>query len=148
MNFLLIQLIAKFGRYYDDEFTVECPLGSGRRLTLAGVADDLADRLTRIFVRDETRGGRRVVFGDNEHFQQDEHWRDYVPFYEFFHGDSGAGLGASHQTGWTALVALLLQYRGDLCFERRPAAVAAGAAHETLRASPAAAGAHSASKVM
>jgi hypothetical protein len=118
MNFLLIQAVATFARYYDDSFTVECPTGSGQHLTLAQVADELARRMTRIFLRDEGKGGRRAVLGDNEHFQQDRHWRDYVPFHEFFHGETGAGLGASHQTGWTALVALLLQYRGQLCFDR------------------------------
>ena len=115
MNFLLIQAIARFARYYDDSFTLECPTGSGRRCTLTEIADELANRLTRIFVRDDD--GRRAVFGDNEVFQQGIHWRDYVPFHEFFHGDDGTGLGASHQTGWTALVALLLQYGGDLCFD-------------------------------
>jgi hypothetical protein len=118
MNFLLIQAIAAFARYYDDSFTIECPTGSGRWLTLAQVADELARRLTRIFVRDEANCGRRAVFGENEHFQQDPHWRDNVPFHEFFHGETGAGLGASHQTGWTALVALMLQYGGDLYFDR------------------------------
>ncbi len=118
MNFLLIQAIAAFARYYDDSFIVECPTGSGQWMTLVEVADELARRLTRIFVRDDATGGRRAVFGANEHFQQDPHWRDYVPFHEFFHGETGAGLGASHQTGWTALVALLLQHRGDLYFDR------------------------------
>jgi hypothetical protein len=118
MNFLLIQSIATCARYYDDSFTVECPTGSGRYLTLSEVADELAHRLTRIVVRDKDNGGSRAVFGDNEHFQHDRHWRDYVPFHEFFDGESGAGLGASHQTGWTALVAVLLQYGGALAFER------------------------------
>jgi hypothetical protein len=119
MNFLLIQAIATFARYYDDSFTVECPQGSGRPLTLPQIADELARRLTRIFVRDDANGGRRAVLGENDLFQNDAQWRDYVPFHEFFHGDTGIGLGASHQTGWTALVALLLQYGGDLCFDRR-----------------------------
>jgi Mannosylglycerate hydrolase MGH1-like glycoside hydrolase domain len=120
MNFLLIQAISTFARYYDDSFTIEFPTGSGRMLTLAQVADELSHRLTRIFVRDETRdaAGRRAVFGNNDHFQHDPNWRDYVPFYEFFHGDTGSGHGASHQTGWTALVALMLQYRGQLSFSR------------------------------
>jgi len=117
MNFLLIQAIARFARYYDDSFTVECPAGSNRHLTLGEIADELARRLTRIFVREEATG-RRAVFGDNEYFQNDVHWRDSVPFHEFFHGETGAGLGASHQTGWTSLVALLLQYRGQLCFDQ------------------------------
>jgi hypothetical protein len=121
MNFLLIQAIARFARYYGDSFTLECPTGSNRKLTLGEIADELARRLTRIFVRVESsdgNGSRRAVFGDNEYFQNDVHWRDHVPFHEFFHGETGVGLGASHQTGWTALVALLLQYRGQLCFER------------------------------
>jgi len=117
MNFLLIQSIASFARYYGESFTIECPSGSGRACTLAEIADDLARRLTRVFLRDGS-SGRRAVFGANDHFQHDAHWRDYVPFHEFFHGDNGSGLGASHQTGWTALVALLLQYGGDLCFDR------------------------------
>jgi hypothetical protein len=113
MNFLLIQAIATFARYYDNDVTLEHPRGSGRHLTLAPIADELAQRLTRLFVR----------------------WRDYVPFHEFFHGDTGAGLGASHQTGWTALVALLLQYGGNLCFDReapRRDATALSEAHTTL----------------
>jgi hypothetical protein len=120
MNFLLIQAIATYARYYGDSLRVEYPVGSGASLTLAEVADRLSRRLSRIFLRDELRGGRRPVFGENEYFQQDPQWRDYVPFHEFFHGDTGAGLGASHQTGWTALVALLLQYRGELTFLHSP----------------------------
>jgi hypothetical protein len=116
MNFLLIQAIATSAQYYDDSFTIEYPTGSGQQRTLGQIADALAGRLTRIFVRDPETA-RRAVFGDNTHFQQDVHWRDYVPFHEFFHGETGEGLGASHQTGWTALVALLLQYRGALCFD-------------------------------
>ncbi|HJZ73605.1 MAG TPA: hypothetical protein VKE51_17815 [Vicinamibacterales bacterium] len=120
MNFLLIQSIATFSRYYGDSFTVECPTGSGRHMTLAEVADELATRATQLLVRDGA--GRRAVLGGNEYMQRDPHWRDCVPFHEFFHGDTGAGLGASHQTGWTALVALLLQYRGALAFDALPAA--------------------------
>jgi hypothetical protein len=126
MNFLLIQAIATFGRYYGDTLEVECPTGSGRYLTLAQVAEELAARLTRIFLRD-ARDGRRAVFGDNDHVQSDPHWRDYLTFNEFFHGDSGAGLGASHQTGWTALVALLLQFGGRVTFESGGACLSAEA---------------------
>jgi hypothetical protein len=118
MNFLLIQALATSARYYGDSFTVECPTGSGRFLTLAQVADELAARLTRLFVRDDS--GRRAVFGENEFFQHDPHWHDNVPFHEYFHGDTGEGLGAGHQTGWTALVALLIQHGGHLCFEKVP----------------------------
>ncbi|HLY21531.1 MAG TPA: glucosidase [bacterium] len=106
INFLLIESLRRFHRYYGDDFLVEHPTGSGTLRTLSAIADDLSDRLTRIFLRDA--GGRRAVFGGNDRFQTDPQWRDYIPFYEYFHGDTGAGLGASHQTGWTALVATLL----------------------------------------
>jgi hypothetical protein len=118
MNFLLIQALSTFSRYYDESFAIECPSGSGQHLNLAAVAGELASRLTGIFLRQDDNGGRRAVLGDNEYFQLDPHWRDYIPFHEYFHAETGEGLGASHQTGWTALVALLLQYGGDLCFDR------------------------------
>jgi hypothetical protein len=114
MNFLLIQAISTFARYYGDGFTIEYPTASGRFLALDQIADQLAGRVTRVLLRDPD--GRRPVFGEQDLFQHDVHWRDYIPFHEFFHADTGEGLGASHQTGWTALIALLLQYRGDLCF--------------------------------
>ena len=107
INFLLIEAVQKFHHYYGDDFLVECPTGSGVKRTLWDVADDLSRRLTHIFLRDGN--GRRPVFGTNEVFQTDPHWRDLVSFYEYFHGDTGAGVGASHQTGWTALVAKLLE---------------------------------------
>ncbi len=137
MNFLLIQAIATFARYYDESFTVECPTGSGRYLTLPQIADQLAERLSRIFVRDESKGGRRAVFGSNDYFQQDPEWRDYVPFHEFFHGETGEGLGASHQTGWTALVALTLQFGGNLsfCGMAARALPPKGGSHEEMPAS-------------
>ncbi|HET7265583.1 MAG TPA: glucosidase [bacterium] len=106
INFLLIEALCRFHTYYGDDFLVEHPTGSGRLRTLRAIAVDLGGRLTRIFLRDER--GRRAVFGGNERFQTDPNWRDYLPFHEYFHGDHGAGLGASHQTGWTALVATLL----------------------------------------
>jgi hypothetical protein len=109
INFLLIEALRKFHSYYGDDFVVEAPTGSGRTCTLAHVADDLSDRLARIFVRNAD--GRRPVFGEVDLFQRDPQWRDYVLFYEYFHGDSGRGVGASHQTGWTALVANLLAER-------------------------------------
>jgi hypothetical protein len=100
-----------FHYYYGDDFTVECPTGSGRFLTLRQVADELSQRLIRIFTRDGE--GRRPVFGGTDLFQRDPHWRDYLVFSEYFHGDNGAGIGASHQTGWTGLVAKLIQQQGD-----------------------------------
>jgi len=108
MNFLLIQAISTFARYYGSGFTIECPTGSGQSLTLAQIADELAARLVRIFLR-SAEDDRRPVLGDNELFQHDPHWRDYVPFHEYFHGDNGQGVGASHQTGWTGVVAKLLE---------------------------------------
>ena len=111
INFLLIESLQKFHHYHGDSFTVECPTGSGQRMTLAEVAANLSRRLSRIFLRGAD--GRRPVFGGLETFQNDPHWRDLIPFYEYFHGDNGAGIGASHQTGWTALVAKLLQQSGE-----------------------------------
>ena len=107
MNVLLIRALFQFHAYYGDSFQVECPTGSGRMMTLSEVATEISDRLQRIFLRNEA--GRRPEFGGTEKFQNDPHWRDCIPFYEFFHGDNGAGLGASHQTGWTALVAAMAQ---------------------------------------
>ncbi|MFL5381190.1 MAG: MGH1-like glycoside hydrolase domain-containing protein [Longimicrobiaceae bacterium] len=109
LNFLIIEALQKFGWYYDSSLVVEHPAGSGTMLTLEEVARELSRRLISIFVRHE---GRRAVFGGTERFQHDPHWRDLVPFHEYFHGDDGAGLGASHQTGWTALVAKLIQQSG------------------------------------
>ncbi|NDJ78003.1 MAG: glucosidase [Chloroflexi bacterium] len=109
INYLLIESLRKYYRYYGDAFKVEYPTGSGNMATLDEVADELAMRLTRIFLRDADH--RRPVFGGLDQFQNDPHWRDYILFHEYFHGDNGAGLGASHQTGWTGLVAALLQQK-------------------------------------
>ena len=95
--------------HYGDALMVELPAGSGQQVTLDAAADELCRRLARIFLGDEATGGRRPVFGDESLFQDDPHWRDHVLFYEYFHGDTGAGVGASHQTGWTALAAKLMQ---------------------------------------
>lgn len=111
INFLLIESLRNFHEYYGDDFLVECPTGSGNMATLAEVADELSRRLCRIFLRDAD--GRRPVLGDVDKFQNDPHFRDHVPFYEYFHGDTGRGVGASHQTGWTGLVATLLQPEAD-----------------------------------
>jgi hypothetical protein len=109
VNFLLVESLQKFHHYYGDDFKIECPARSGRMLTIKAVAEELSRRLTRIFLRGND--GRRPVFGDSAKLQNDPHFRDFVPFYEYFHGDSGRGLGAAHQTGWTGLVAKLLQPR-------------------------------------
>ena len=106
VNFLIIESLQKFHHYYGDEFRIECPTGSGNFLSLNEVANELATRLTKIFLRDG--GGSRAVFGQHPQMQADPHFRDYLLFYEYFHGDTGRGVGASHQTGWTGLVAKLL----------------------------------------
>jgi hypothetical protein len=111
VNYLLIESLQKFHHYLGNDFKVECPTGSGQMMTLWEVAAELSRRLTRIFLRDEN--GRRPVHGGTEKFQTNTHWRDLVLFYEYFHGDNGAGIGASHQTGWTGLVAKLLQQSGE-----------------------------------
>jgi Glycosyl hydrolase family 63 C-terminal domain len=106
VNYLIIESLQKFHYYLGDDFRVECPTASGQTMTLWEVASELSRRLSRIFLRDLE--GRRPVFGGVEKFQTDPHWRDLVLFYEYFHGDTGMGLGASHQTGWTGLVASLI----------------------------------------
>jgi hypothetical protein len=111
LNYLLIESLQKFHHYLGDDFQVECPTGSGRMLSLWGVAAEISRRLSRLFLNDEN--GRRPADGGNPLFAADPHWRDLVQFYEYFHGDTGAGLGASHQTGWTAIVAKLLQQSGE-----------------------------------
>jgi hypothetical protein len=110
VNYLIIESLQQFHHYYSDDFLVECPTGSGQYLTLRQIADELSQRLMRLFVRHD---GRRAVFGTNEYFHGDPHWRDYIPFYEYFHGDTGSGVGASHQTGWTGLIAKLIQQQGE-----------------------------------
>ena len=107
INYLLIESLQRYHHYFGDDFTVECPTGSGNFLTLDAIADELSQRLIALFTRDGD--GRRPVFGGVERFQTDPDWRDRLLFFEYFHGDSGAGLGASHQTGWTGLVAKLIQ---------------------------------------
>jgi hypothetical protein len=107
VNVLVIRALLQYYLYYGDSFRIECPTGSGRMMNLYEVSHELASRLGRIFLRDES--GRRPVFGGARKFQDDPHFRDHILFYEYFHGDNGAGLGASHQTGWTGLVARLIQ---------------------------------------
>jgi hypothetical protein len=111
LNYLLIESLQKFHHYLGDDYKIECPTGSGHMMTLWQVAGEISRRLSRLFLREEN--GQRAAHGGHELFRADPHWRDLVLFYEYFHGDSGAGLGASHQTGWTALVAKLLQQSGE-----------------------------------
>jgi len=110
VNYLMIEALQKYHHYYGDGLQVELPYGSTEKSTLDIVAAELSHRLTKIFLRDEN--GQRAFYGDHPLFQNDPHWRDHILFYEYFHGDTGAGLGASHQTGWTALVAKLIQQSG------------------------------------
>jgi hypothetical protein len=111
VNFLLIESLQKFHYYLGDNFKVECPTGSGKMMTLWEVAAELSQRLIRIFLRDSS--GKRPVYGGTEKFQNDPNWRDFILFHEYFHGDNGAGIGASHQTGWTGLVTKLIQQFGE-----------------------------------
>jgi hypothetical protein len=111
VNYLIIESLQKFHYYFGDDLKVECPTGSRQVMSLWDVAADLSRRLTRIFLRDAD--DRRPVYGGKAKFQRDPHWQDFVLFYEYFHGDNGAGIGASHQTGWTGLVAKLLQQSGE-----------------------------------
>jgi hypothetical protein len=111
VNYLLIEALQRLHYFYGDRLLVPLPTGSERQATLSEVAAELSRRLTRLFLRDAD--GCRPVYGRTETFQQDPYWRDLVLFYEYFHGDNGAGLGASHQTGWTALVTKLLQQSGE-----------------------------------
>ena len=115
MNYLLIESLQKFDFYFGDAFKIEFPTGSGKTLTLWEVSQELSRRLSDIFLKDAEN--RRAVFGNTEKFQSDEHWRDHILFYEYFHGDLGSGLGASHQTGWTGLIGKLLQQIGEYSHE-------------------------------
>jgi hypothetical protein len=116
VNALIIRALLNFYLYYGDNFKIECPTGSGKLMNLFEVSKEISDRLTRIFLRDDH--GRRPVYGSSEKFQNDPQWRDYIHFHEYFHGDNGAGLGASHQTGWTGLVAKLIELYGSLDSKR------------------------------
>ena len=116
VNALILRALLNFYLYYGDNFKIECPTGSGNLMNLFEVSREISNRLTRIFLRDAD--GRRPVYGDSEKFQNDPFWRDNICFYEYFHGDSGAGLGASHQTGWTGLVAKLIELHGFLDAKR------------------------------
>ncbi len=111
VNYLLIESLQKFHHYYGDDLKVECPTGSGTMMNLWEVSQELSRRLSHIFLKDSQ--GKRPVFGEIDKFQADPHFRDHVLFYEYFHGDNGSGVGASHQTGWTGLVAKLLHQSGE-----------------------------------
>jgi hypothetical protein len=112
VNFLVIRALLNFYWYYGDNFKIECPTGSGRMMNLFEVVEEIFERVTRIFLRDSS--GRRPVHGGSKKFQEDPHWQGHLLFYEYFDGDTGAGLGASHQTGWTGLVAMMIRRLGFL----------------------------------
>ena len=112
VNALIVRGLLNLYSFYGDEFTVECPTGSGNRMTLFEVAKDLTRRLSSIFLKDAD--GRRPVYGGTKKLQEDPYWRDSILFYEYFHGDNGAGLGASHQTGWTGCIAALQDFFGRI----------------------------------
>jgi hypothetical protein len=112
VNVMLVRALLIFYAYYGDKFLIECPTGSGRMMTLFEVAGELSRRLSSIFLRGPD--GTRPVYGGTRIFQEDPHWRDHILFYEYFHGDNGAGLGASHQTGWTGLVSSLMHVFGTV----------------------------------
>lgn len=112
VNTMIIRALLQYYLYYGDNFKIECPTGSGKMMNLFDVSKEIADRLTGIFLRD--KDGRRPVYGGTEKFQTDPHWREYLQFFEYFHGDNGAGLGANHQTGWTGLVAKFIELYGFL----------------------------------
>jgi hypothetical protein len=111
VNYLLIESLQKFHYYLGDQYKVEYPTGSGRQSTLWQVSGEISRRLTHIFLQNAK--GKRPVFGDTKRFQDDPHWRNNILFYEYFNGDNGTGIGASHQTGWTGLVAKLIQQSGE-----------------------------------
>jgi hypothetical protein len=106
VNGLIVRALLQYYTFYGDNFTIECPTGSGRQMTLYQIAQEISARLANIFLRGPD--GRRPVYGGAAKFQDDPHWRDLILFYEYFHGDNGAGLGASHQTGWTGILARLM----------------------------------------
>jgi hypothetical protein len=111
VNYFLLTALKRYRMAFGDDFKVEFPAGSGAMKTLGEVIDGIAGRLTSIFTRNAA--GKRPVFGDVDLFNKDPHWRDLIPFYEYFHGDTGRGLGASHQTGWTGLIAVIIQEQSE-----------------------------------
>jgi hypothetical protein len=116
VNALIIRALLQYYAYYGNDFTVECPTGSGRKMNLYQIAEELTQRLASIFLKD--KDGRRPVYGGEKKLQEDPHWRDYLQFHEYFHGDNGAGLGAAHQTGWTGVIARLMHLFGTTTAEQ------------------------------
>jgi hypothetical protein len=117
VNFLIVESLQKFHYYLGNDYRIECPTGSGKKMSLWEISMAISHRLIAIFEKDGS--GRRPVYGDAERFQRDPNWRDLVLFHEDFHGDTGKGLGASHQTGWTGLVAKLIQQCSEYCGQHK-----------------------------
>jgi hypothetical protein len=132
VNGLILRALLNYYAFYGDDFKIECPTGSGKMMTLYQVAEEVSRRLGSIFLRNEK--GRRPVYGGTETFQNDPHWRDLILFYEFFHGDNGAGVGASHQTGWTGIVARMMHLFATTTPEQ---ALASGKLSATVEVEPA-----------
>jgi hypothetical protein len=109
LNYLIVESLRSYHEYYGDSFTMECPTGSGNHMNLKQIADEIERRLVQLFLKDAQ--GRRPCHGQDQRFIDDPNWKDLVLFYEYFHGDDGRGLGANHQTGWTALVASILEHQ-------------------------------------
>jgi hypothetical protein len=139
VNALIIRALLQYYAYFGDAFTVECPARSGRRMTLYQVSEEIGRRLAATFLRGPD--GRRPVYGGTETFQTDPHWRDLVLFYEYFHGDNGAGLGASHQTGWTGVVARIMHLFATVTPEQARGAGGTSIFDAARTTAPAAAGA-------
>jgi len=134
VNGLIIRALLQYYLFYGDDFTIECPTGSGRRMNLYQVAEEIARRLGGIFLRD--KDGRRAVYGDTRKFQDDPQWRDLILFYEFFHGDNGAGIGASHQTGWTGIIARMMHLFATTTPEQALALGKVAAVHDVAKSAP------------
>jgi hypothetical protein len=131
VNYLIYTALLRLYAYYGEDFKVECPTGSGKMMTLLQVAQELGERLTRIFMRDAS--GARPSDGDAKKFASDPHWRDLVLFHEYFHGDTGAGIGATHQTGWSGCVAAIIRINAVFTKEMLLAPGAEAAASQALR---------------
>jgi hypothetical protein len=138
VNALIVRALLNLYAFYGKDFTVECPTGSGRQMNLFQVAEEITRRLSGTFGRNAE--GQRPVYGGSDKFQNDPHWRDLILFYEYFHGDNGAGLGASHQTGWTGLIALLVDLFGrvdaDSALESQKALLRARVVREQVGGEP------------
>jgi hypothetical protein len=115
VNMIIVRALINYYQYYGNKFRIECPTGSGKMMNLYQVAEDISRRLSSIFLRDKS--GRRPVYGNLKKFQEDPHWRDYILFFEYFHGDTGAGIGANHQTGWTGTIARAMHLFGQMSME-------------------------------